>query len=86
MVTIELQRFFWSGSAVPWPSFIRWGCGAILAYACAIGIYRLYLTPSAKFPGPRLAALTFLYEGYYDVWCKGRYTWKIRELHEEYGT
>lgn len=61
------------------------GCLAI--YLLGLAIYRLYLTPSAKFPGPRLAALCYWYEFYYDVWPhEGQYTWKIRDLHEKYGT
>ncbi|KAI9666683.1 MAG: hypothetical protein M1821_004619 [Bathelium mastoideum] len=43
------------------------------------------LSPIAKFPGPKLAALSFWYEFYYDVVKGGRYTWKIRELHERFG-
>ncbi|KAF1977690.1 putative P450 monooxygenase [Bimuria novae-zelandiae CBS 107.79] len=49
------------------------------------GIYRLYYSPIAQYPGPWLAALTFWYEFYYDVVCKGRYSWKIQELHQKYG-
>lgn len=61
------------------------GCLAI--YLLGLAIYRLYLTPSAKFPGPRLAALCYWYEFYYDVWPhEGQYTWKIRDLHEKYGS
>ena len=48
-------------------------------------IYRLYMSPIASFPGPKLAALTLWYEFYYDVVKHGRYTWKIAELHKEYG-
>lgn len=48
-------------------------------------VYRLYLSPIAKFPGPRFAALTFWNEFWYDVVCGGRYTWKIAEYHERYG-
>lgn len=48
-------------------------------------IYRLYLSPVASIPGPKLAALTFWYEFYYDVIRHGRYTWKIAELHKQYG-
>ncbi|RYP84871.1 hypothetical protein DL769_001065 [Monosporascus sp. CRB-8-3] len=55
-----------------------------LLYLLLLGVYRLYLTPSAKFPGPKLAALTFWYEFYYDVWQEGQYTWKIRDLHRKY--
>ena len=61
------------------------GAAASVAYILALSIYRLYFSPVAKFPGPKLAALTFWYEFYYDVIKRGRYTWKIKELHEKYG-
>ncbi|PMD41073.1 cytochrome P450 [Hyaloscypha variabilis F] len=49
-------------------------------------IYRLYLSPISAFPGPKLAALTFWYEFYYDVYpLYGQYTFHIRDLHEQYG-
>ncbi|CAG7561048.1 unnamed protein product [Fusarium equiseti] len=48
-------------------------------------IYRLYLSPIAGVPGPKLAALTFFYEFYYDAICRGRFLWKIQELHRQYG-
>ncbi|KAL9614969.1 MAG: hypothetical protein Q9167_000611 [Letrouitia subvulpina] len=48
-------------------------------------LYRLYLSPIAAIPGPKLAALTFWYEFFYDVVLYGRYGWKISELHEQYG-
>lgn len=38
-----------------------------IAYYVYIAIYRLLLSPIRKFPGPRLAALTWWYEFYYDV-------------------
>ncbi|KAG7006351.1 hypothetical protein G7Y79_00015g039410 [Physcia stellaris] len=41
--------------------------------------------PLSKFPGPKLAAATYLYEGYYDVVKRGKYTFKIRDLHAKYG-
>jgi hypothetical protein len=59
--------------------------GIWVAYIVALAIYRLYFSPLSKFPGPRLAALTLWYEFYYDVIKEGRYTWKIRELHDKYG-
>ena len=47
--------------------------------------YRLFFSPLSKFPGPKLAAATYLYEGYYDVIRRGKYTFKIRDLHAQYG-
>lgn len=59
----------------------------ILLYYSAVGAFRLSFSPIAKFPGPKLAALTFWYELYNDVWPhKFQYLWKIKELHEQYGT
>jgi hypothetical protein len=49
-------------------------------------IYRLRFSPIAKFPGPKLAALTFWYEFYYDVVKRGRYTWEMKRMHEKYST
>jgi len=48
-------------------------------------LFRLYLSPLAKIPGPRLAALTGAYKNYYDLIQKGRLPWKIEELHQLYG-
>ena len=58
---------------------------SIPGYIAAIVVYRLWLCPVAKFPGPWLAKVTFWYEGWYDIVRQGRYTWKIMELHEKYG-
>ncbi|TVY18468.1 Cytochrome P450 monooxygenase TRI4, partial [Lachnellula arida] len=46
---------------------------------------RSLLSPLAKVPGPRLAALTSWYECYYDVFKPGQYVFKIKQLHEQYG-
>jgi len=61
-------------------SLVGW---ALYIVYCAI--WRLYLSPIARFPGPRLAALTHWYELYYDLVKGGKYVLKIRELHEQYG-
>lgn len=58
----------------------------VLGSVTTIVVYRLWLCPVAKFPGPWLAKVTFWYEGWYDIVKQGRYTWKIKELHEKYGT
>lgn len=57
----------------------------LIVYLIGGAVYRLYFSPVAKFPGPKLAALTLWYEFYYDVVCRGQYTFKIRQMHEKYG-
>lgn len=57
----------------------------IVLYYVTLALYRLYLHPLAQFPGPRLAAVTRLYEGYYDLYHNGQYTFKIAKLHKQYG-
>ena len=56
-----------------------------VVYIITLAVHRLYLTPLARFPGPWLAAFTLWYEFYYDVVLRGRYTWKICEMHRKYG-
>ena len=55
-------------------------------YVPLLVLYRIYFSPLSKFPGPKIAAATLWYEYYYDVVKRGRYTWKIAELHKEFGT
>jgi hypothetical protein len=55
------------------------------SYLVFLAIYRLYFSPIAKFPGPKLAALTKWYEFYYDVVQKGQFTFRIQEMHRNYG-
>lgn len=66
---------------------LSWTCAGIILvlYVTSLVVYRLYLSPLSKFPGPKLAAATLLYEFYYDVVRYGQYTFKIKELHEKYG-
>ena len=55
-------------------------------YVLGLYVYRMYFDSLAHIPGPKLAAASLWYEFYYDVVLKGQYTYKIRELHEKYGT
>ncbi|KAG4434747.1 hypothetical protein IFR05_009773 [Cadophora sp. M221] len=54
-------------------------------YLIGVAIHRLYFSQYAKFPGPKLAALTYGYMFYYDAIAgEGQYMYKIKDLHEEY--
>ncbi|KAI9928681.1 hypothetical protein ASPWEDRAFT_180261 [Aspergillus wentii DTO 134E9] len=61
------------------------GCVAAVIYLAIRTIYRLYLHPLSKFPGPRLTAITHLYEFYYDAVKGGKFMWEVERMHEQYG-
>ncbi|KAH7152601.1 cytochrome P450 [Dactylonectria macrodidyma] len=60
---------------------------AILAaiYVISVAIYRLYASPLAHFPGPKLAALTGWVEVWYDIVIGGQFTMQIEKWHKRYG-
>jgi hypothetical protein len=61
--------------------------GLYFLYIIGVGIHRLYFSPYSKFPGPKLAGLTYGYMFYYDaLGIKGQYIYKIQQLHEEYSS
>ncbi|KAI9642649.1 hypothetical protein NHQ30_008380 [Ciborinia camelliae] len=63
------------------------GTGAVLILILTIAeaIRRIYFHSLAHIPGPKLAALTWWYEFYFDVIQPGQYIFKIQELHKQYG-
>jgi len=68
-------------------SWLTWPTTAtfLLCYLTGLACYRLFIHPLARFPGPKLAAVTRWFEAYYDVVQNGRYTFKIQEMHKKYG-
>ncbi|KAJ5401161.1 hypothetical protein N7465_011650 [Penicillium sp. CMV-2018d] len=56
-----------------------------LTYGVWLATYRLWLSPLAHFPGPKLAAVTMWYEFYYDSFLEGQYTFRIAQMHRKYG-
>lgn len=57
----------------------------VVGYLSYIVVARLLLSPLARFPGPKLAALSNWYEFYFDVLQQGQFTAHIQKLHDKYG-
>ena len=69
-----------------------WGlfglCASVYAmYAVLLAIYRVTLHPLAKFPGPRLAAVSYCYEFLVDAFMEdgGKFHFHLERLHDRYG-
>ena len=63
-----------------------WGVFVLCsAYFVARCLYNLYFHPLRKIPGPRIAAMTSLYDFWYDVVKGGTYLWEIGKMHDIYG-
>lgn len=48
-------------------------------------LYRVFFSPLAGFPGPKIAAATGWYETYFAVVRGGRFLWEIERMHQKYG-
>jgi hypothetical protein len=64
-----------------WPNI----AASVAVYLSTLVLYHLFLHPLAKFPSPKLAAVTRYYEGYFDLIRNGQYTFNIAEMHKKYG-
>ncbi|EKM57484.1 uncharacterized protein PHACADRAFT_206389 [Phanerochaete carnosa HHB-10118-sp] len=59
--------------------------GAAGVIAAQLTLYRSFFHPLARFPGPKLAAATYWYSTYYEVWKDGALIEHLEELHKRYG-
>lgn len=60
--------------------------GLWVAHGILIALYNASpFHPLSRFPGPKLAAATYLYEAYFEWWLVGRYGHEIKRMHERYG-
>lgn len=65
---------------------LAWTVVLYIAYRISIALYNISpLHPLSRFPGPKIAAASYLYEAYYDWWTVGRYGKVIARMHEQYG-
>ena len=69
----------------PWVTLLATASAIWACYIFGLVIYRLYFSPIANFPGPKLAALTKWYECYWEIARNGRFTFHIQDLHKKYG-
>ncbi|KAL1389706.1 cytochrome P450 [Phyllosticta capitalensis] len=64
---------------------LAYGTALILLWVTGVAVYRITLHPIASIPGPKLAAITGLYEAWYNCVRRGRYYLKYEEMHDIYG-
>ncbi|KAL2048922.1 hypothetical protein ABVK25_010775 [Lepraria finkii] len=68
---------------VPFSTWLLLGTTVVVLYATCRGIYLLYFHPLAKFPGPKIAAVSNIWYAYH--WFSGRYPWAIEAVLNRYG-
>lgn len=72
--------------SIPDPWLALWTSAATyFLYLVGLVVHRLYFSPIARFPGPKIAAATGWYEFYYDCWLNGKYIFEIEKMHKQYG-
>lgn len=57
----------------------------LVGYWISLGVYRVFFHPLAKFPGPKLAGLTYWYDFYFEVVKLGKLHKQLNYLHSKYG-
>ncbi|KAL4894202.1 cytochrome P450 [Aspergillus ambiguus] len=73
-------------NSLPSLSSTQWAIGGALLYLViylARAAYNLFLSPLARLPGPKFAAVSDAWYCY--QWTSGRYVWRIEEAHRKYG-
>jgi len=59
--------------------------GLLVLWLLIRTIYRLVFHPLARFPGPRLAAITSMYAAQYDLPFETSFCKEMPRLHDSYG-
>ncbi|QDS68003.1 hypothetical protein FKW77_009364 [Venturia effusa] len=66
-------------------TLVLWATVLLIVVSVSRIMYRLLVSPLHKIPGPKLGAITYLYEFYYQVIKPYQYTIKIDQLHKDFG-
>ncbi|KAI5797759.1 cytochrome P450 [Geopyxis carbonaria] len=56
-----------------------------IVYFLSLAAYRLFFHPLKGFPGPRLAAVSFIYECWFNFFLFGEFANHLHVLHDRYG-
>lgn len=73
---------------IPFTNVLLLSILSLATYGTLLATYRLLFHPLSRFPGPKLAAVTYWRSFYYDVvqgQHPGRELYNIHELHDQYG-
>jgi hypothetical protein len=82
MSYFSANEVFWSSPRALGGLFVL---GLLFIHRLGVVAYRLFFSPLAGFPGPKLAAASNLYEQYFNFIKTGSYVFKVAELHDIYG-
>jgi hypothetical protein len=53
-----------------------------ISYGIGLVVYRLFLSPISRFPGPKLAATTEWYEFYFQLVKDGQWGNQVKRMHD----
>lgn len=85
MSTRSLTKLYTSVLSLSSHDVVLIAATSLCLFVASVAVYRLYFSPLASIPGPKLAALTSLYGLYHDLGRGGQYVWVVEEMHRQYG-
>ena len=85
---MHIENLLLLGPKMSWPLTLLSLVVSFFLFQIVRGIYRITLHPLAKFPGPKLTAMTRWYEAYYEIKAGGAgglFGDQIEKWHKQYG-
>ncbi|KAJ5154383.1 cytochrome protein [Penicillium coprophilum] len=80
----RFETFFSIEKCTDQQNYVLLVLSTVLAYILSLIFYRLYLHPLHRFPGPKLAAISTLYEVYFDYVHDGQFVFQMEKMHQKY--